>query len=109
MNIPIETVVDLLMQNASQEQRRPWRWFVGTTDPTVFVYAEDGDELRSKVREYLLTLVPKPVMLSECEEGTEFLIAYPVKRIHPMAFCAKTGVNLGLASGFQVIQPVEVQ
>lgn len=110
MNLPIDVVVDLLMANCQEYGEYGHESDMCVDLPCGTKISDTTSKrLRTKVRNYLLTLVPKPKLLSECEAGVEVLIAYPAKKVHPMAFCAKTGRNLGLASGYKVIQPVEVQ
>ena len=57
--LPIETVVDLLVQNAFCGQV-----MIGAER----IFSTDHEELPRKVRTYLETLVPAPKLLSECEE-----------------------------------------
>ena len=67
--IPIETVIELLLRNHRS---------LGSGDSAdVCVYPIQGPpicawlpvHLVPKLRDYLLTLVPQPKLLSECEEG----------------------------------------
>ena len=70
MNLPIDVVVELLMANYTFDKGQcdhPY-WIRMDSNGWRIVEADSRDELRTKVRDYLLTLVPKPVLLSECEE-----------------------------------------
>ena len=63
--IPIETVVDLLMQNAGVNIMGDG--YVRLGEATIV--AKTRQELGNKIKAYLSTLSPKPKLLSECEEG----------------------------------------
>ena len=67
--LPIDVVVELLMLNVNYRDDDDCVDLCLSVDPLVMRTGESMNDLRTKVREYLLTLVPKPVLLSECEEG----------------------------------------
>ena len=66
--LPIDVVVELLMLNVNYRDDDDCVDLCLSVDPLVMRTGESMNDLRTKVREYLLTLVPKPVLLSECEE-----------------------------------------
>lgn len=108
MNIPVDTVVELLMANSIK-----WHnWYtVDYAEGIGFrLGASTKDELRTKVREYLLTLVPKPVLLSECEEYKGSSVNEPIMvyRVGKFAYRSEDNRWYGYADMCQVIQPVEV-
>ncbi|CAB4178087.1 hypothetical protein UFOVP1004_57 [uncultured Caudovirales phage] len=75
MSVPIETVVELLMENLPNN----WMWTLDGKS----VSGSSRDELEKAVRTYLETLVPAPKLLSECEEFVWFLDTdgTPVRRV----------------------------
>ena len=109
--LPIDVAVDAIMSNADHGECGGVYVYVKDSLDGEIV-AESMDELAAKVRSHLQSLVPPPVMLSECEEHKTFNIGYsiPAYRKGLYAYCDDDGCAemLGMASGFQVIQPVEV-
>lgn len=110
--LPIETVVELLMTGSWNDVTY---WAVMIPRPKtglspLRITADTESDLRTKVREYLLTLVPKPMLLSECEEFKTVDVFRSIKahRERGDAF-SDDDRWIGNASDFQVIQPVEVQ
>lgn len=102
MNIPIDVVVELLMENIPNK----WMWTLhGRT-----IEAKKGEDLSDAIREYLLTLVPKPVLLSECEEYKGSSVNEPIMvyRVGKCAYRSEDNRWYGYADMCQVIQPVEV-
>lgn len=113
MNIPIDTVVELLMGfsdvDINDNSDDPGEYIVVSGE---LIKATSPDDLRAKVREYLLTLVPKQVLLSECEEGKEYMMVGTPRRVY-RAFIYAVDVEkqqrIARADQVQVIQPVEVK
>lgn len=113
MNLPIDVVVELLMANYQENGECGHESDMWIDLPSGATISDaTSKRLRTKVREYLLTLVPKPVLLSECEERQYVTGRYQpgisVMRDGEFAYEAD-GTCAGLAKDFQVIQPVEVQ
>lgn len=112
MSIPIDTVVELLMLNVNYRDDDDCIDVCLSTDPLVIRAGESMSELRSKVRDYLLTLVPKPKLLSECEEGQEYLTVETPRRVCRVFIYAvdvERQQRIARADQVQVVQPVEVQ
>jgi len=107
MNLPLETVVELLMANAGYLESGGTVYVAVEDAPFKFVRGINLDELRAAIRDYLSTLVPQPVKLSECEEGEWFEANQPVQRWKDHAY-NPMGVIIGIASEYEVIQPAEV-
>ena len=108
MNIPLETVVAMLMENTGPAKSGGLYVYVnGTSDG--LLQAESMDELAAKVRDYLSTLVPKPVNLSECEEGKPFEVEYAIVayRSGEEAFTKGGDRYIGYAKNLTVICPAE--
>lgn len=122
MNLPIETVVELLMTGSWNDVTY---WAVMIPRPKtglspLRITADTESDLRTKVREYLLTLVPKPVLLSECEEGKPCV---RINRFGEWSVVVREGMSAYSmhnrpalrqlidkdANRVKVIQPVEVQ
>lgn len=105
MNIPIETVVELLIENAA-----PAKCGGGQVTLGGEVYDSlQVDQLRGYIRDYLQSLVPKPVKLSECEEGVRYACVGGVVlyRIGESAIDMH-GYHHEFADKIEVIQPAEV-
>jgi len=114
MNLPIDVVVDLLMANCTFNKGQcdhPY-WIRMDCNGWRIAEADSQRELRSKVREYLLTLAPKPKLLSECEEGVEYLMVETPRRVcreFIYAVDVEKQQRIARADQVQVIQPVEVK
>ena len=108
--IPIDTVVELLMEQCEVLQD-------GTSILRVngkWMNEGSPSSLRAAIRTYLSTLVPKPVKLSECEEG----VMYDVARIDSIDRLCRCGEKAydecgeladSPAKSYMVIQPAEVK
>lgn len=111
MNLPIDVVVELLMANCQEYGEYGHESDMCVDLPCGTKISDTTSKrLRTKVREYLLTLVPKPMLLSECEEFKTVDVFRSIKahRERGDAF-SDDDRWIGNASDFQVIQPVEVQ
>jgi len=108
MNIPLETVVELLMANVKYSKSGGTVYVAVEDVPYKFVRGVNRDDLRAAVRTYLSTLVPQPVNLSECEEGKWFEATRSVQRYKEYAY-DPGGVIIGRASEIELIQPAEVK
>ena len=112
--VPVDVVVELLMTN--------FRFDLGGVDHPYWVRldslghkiveADTAKELRSKVRAYVESLVPKPKLLNECEEGVEYLMVETPRRVcreFIYAVDVERQQRIARADTVQVIQPVEVK
>lgn len=108
--LPIETVVELLMVHSYPTIAAPTVYRVEVRDFDT-LQADSPEDLRTKVRDYLLTLVPKPVLLSECEEYKNVTTQDEtiVYRVGKDVYRSVDNMWVGYADRVQVIQPVEVQ
>ena len=104
--LPIETVVDLLMENASPAKCGGGQIMLGGE----LYDSLREDDLRGYIRTYIQSLVPAPKLLSECEEWKLAEVEWSTKayRNGDDAY-SDDDQWIGKASDFQVIQPVEVQ
>ena len=110
--LPIDVVVELLMLNVNYRDDDDCVDLCLSVDPLVMRTGESMNDLRSRVREYLLTLVSKPKLLSECEEGVEYLMVETPRRVYRefiYAVNVERQQRIARADKVQVIQPVEVQ
>lgn len=123
MNIPIETVVELLIANRSWD--RDAHHVIWDTKGAILTHAETVDELRTEVKAHIQTLVPVPKLLSECEESSSsFVVGWRdvvtgkegrLSKVYDNvdecnAFCDKANGHLHQTEYFSVaIQPVEVK
>ena len=101
--LPIETVVELLIENAAPAKCGGGQIMLGGE----LYDSLREDDLRGYIRTYLESLVPAPKLLSECEEGVWFESTRSVQRYKEHAY-DPGGVIIGRASSIQVIQPAEV-
>ena len=107
--LPIETVVGLLMANAFMCSHASYGVYVRLDSADgCLITSTSKIDLRTKVRTYLQSLVPKPKLLSECEAFKPQLVPMAVYRCGNGAYDQRLNQYLDLASLFQVIQPVEV-
>jgi hypothetical protein len=112
MNLPIETVVDLLMANYQENGECGHESDMWIDLPSGATISDaTSKRLRTKVREYLLTLVPKPKLLSECEEYKNVTTQGEtiVYRVGKDVYRSVDNTWVGYADQVRVIQPVEVQ
>lgn len=113
MNLPIDVVVELLMANCQEYGEYGHESDMSVDLPCGTKISDTTSKrLHSKVREYLLTLVPKPKLLSECEEGVEYLMVETPRRVcreFIYAVDVERQQRIARADQVQVIQPVEVK
>lgn len=111
--VPVETVVELLMENCSDDYSDSlggsWQEYSVAGLSGTSIRTGTRSELRHKLRDYLSTLVPKPVNLSECEEDFFFEVEYAINayREGEEAFAASDDRYLGYAKNLKVICPAE--
>ena len=120
MNIPIDVVVELLMENASPAKCGGGQIMLGGE----LYDSLREDDLRGYIHTYLQSLVPAPKLLSECEEpssrflagwrdvvtGKEGRLSHIFDTVEECnEFCEKANNHLQQTEYFSVaIQPVEV-
>lgn len=111
--IPIETVVELLLENYCPRDNGDFYVLV----PGGSVSGVSREHLRVAIREHLQHLVPAPKLLSECEEGNPYVVDLDGRwtvlcRVGKNAFGypKRTGTDVPFcpANTIKAIQPVEV-
>ena len=103
--LPIETVVELLMENAAHAKCGGGQIMLGGE----LYDSLSLEELRAKVRTYLETLVPPLKLLSECEEGVRYVCERGVVLYRRGESAIDMhGYHHEYADKIKVIQPVEV-
>lgn len=114
--MPVDLMVELLMLNVRHVDLDDGTGVMVTVsvDPLLVFTAQTASEIRTTIRSYLQSLVPPPKLLSECEEDVATHCEFNPEKFKVLAkregdyAVGAFGDVIGIASDFQVIQPVEV-